>query len=90
MRNHGAGHQASSTGAGLRLIDIRPGEVVRVTAVDGGERVTSRLNDMGLFAGTTVEKLRGNGRGPVIVRVGPCRLALGRGVAEKIVVEAVR
>ncbi len=90
MRESRSDQRPYARGADLRLTEVRAGDVVRVVAVDGGERVTSRLNDMGLFVGTTVEKVRGNGRGPVIVRVGPCRLALGRGVAEKVVVETLR
>jgi len=69
-----------------RLTEVRPGEKVLVSGVDGGHRVTSRLSDLGLFVGTAIELIRGNGHGPVIIRIGPSRLALGRGVAEKILV----
>jgi len=72
-----------------RLTDVRSGEKVRVAKVDGGLRVTSLLSDLGIFAGTEIELIRGNGRGPVIIRIGPSRLALGRGVAEKIVVDRI-
>ncbi|MEN8150746.1 MAG: ferrous iron transport protein A [Planctomycetota bacterium] len=72
-----------------RLTELPVGEVVHVSAVDGGHRVTARLSDMGLFPGTEIEKLRGNGSGPVIIRIGPGRLALGRGVAEKVIVERI-
>jgi len=72
-----------------RLTEVRAGEVVHVSEVDGGHRVTSRLSDMGLYAGTEIEKLRGNGSGPIIIRIGPSRLALGRGVAEKIIVTRI-
>jgi len=72
-----------------RLTDVRPGEKVLVAEVDGGHRVTSRLSDLGIFAGTEIELIRGNGHGPVIIRIGPSRLALGRGVAEKIVVDRI-
>ena len=72
-----------------RLTDVRPGERVLVAEVDGGHRVTSRLSDLGVFAGTVIELIRGNGHGPVIIRIGPSRLALGRGVAEKIVVDRI-
>jgi Fe2+ transport system protein FeoA len=42
---------------------------------------------MGVVPGAVLEILRQNGRGPVLIALGESRLALGRGIAEKILVE---
>ena len=60
----------------------------RVILIDGGQRVRSYLNTLGIHIGdwlTVVQ--RAPFRGPVIVEVHGTRLALGRGVARKIRVD---
>ncbi len=46
----------------------------------------SRVEDMGLRAGKTVEMLNNEGRGPLLIKVDGSRLAIGRGMAMKIIV----
>ncbi len=61
---------------------------VRVMLIDGGHRVRSHLNTLGIHIGdwlTVVE--RAPFRGPVLVEINGSRLALGRGIAAKIRVE---
>jgi ferrous iron transport protein A len=56
--------------------------------IDGGHRVRSHLNTLGIHIGdwlTVVE--RAPFKGPVLVEVNGTRLALGRGVAAKIRVD---
>jgi ferrous iron transport protein A len=55
----------------------------------GGKEFTSRLTAMGLAIGSAFEVLQNRGRGPVLVRARGTRIALGRGEALKILVEAV-
>lgn len=64
------------------------GDRVRVRGHTGGERLASRLAEMGLFKGADLEVLSGGSKGPMIVRTGGSRLALGRGMALKILVES--
>ena len=45
----------------------------------------SRMEDMGLRIGRTVEMLN-NGSGPILLKVGESRIALDRGLAMKIMV----
>jgi ferrous iron transport protein A len=62
---------------------------VRVIAIDGGHGVRSHLNLLGIHIGdwlTVVE--RAPFRGPVLVEVNGSRVAIGRGVAAKVRVEA--
>ncbi len=70
----------------LDTVEVR--KQVRVIVIDGGHRVRSHLNTLGIHVGdwlTVVE--RAPFRGPVLVEVNGTRLALGRGVASKIQVE---
>jgi ferrous iron transport protein A len=76
--------------ATVRLAGIPAGETVRVTGLDGGIRVQSRLIGMGLVAGVRLDVRRNDGSGPVLVAVGHARIALGRGMAEKVRVEPVK
>jgi ferrous iron transport protein A len=60
----------------------------RVIMIDGGQRVRSYLNTLGIHIGdwlTVVQ--RAPFRGPVLVEIHGTRVALGRGVARKIRVD---
>jgi Fe2+ transport system protein FeoA len=76
--------------AGVRLAGVPPGETVRVTGVEGGIRVQSRLIGMGLIAGVRLDVRRNDGSGPVLFAVGHARIALGRGMAENVCVEPLK
>lgn len=55
----------------------------------GGGNLQNRLMNMGVYKGREIVKLSHIGlRGPVVVKVGRGILALGHGVAAKVVVEA--
>ncbi len=68
------------------LSHVREGEDVMVIQVEGGRGVHRRLRELGIGTGSRVKVIQNTG-GPVIVMVGDSRMGLGRGVAEKIVVE---
>ena len=60
----------------------------RVIMIDGGQRVRSHLNNLGIHIGdwlTVVQ--RAPFRGPVLVEVNGTRVALGRGIASKVQVD---
>ena len=60
----------------------------RVIMIDGGQKVRSYLNTLGIHIGdwlTVVQ--RAPFRGPVLVEIHGTRVALGRGVAQKIRVD---
>jgi ferrous iron transport protein A len=72
----------------IPLVSLPPGGRGRVVGiVGGGMNLRMRLLQMGLTPGTIVEVVDNRGRGPVLVRVRGVVIALGRGVAEKIIVE---
>ncbi|MGC9400683.1 MAG: FeoA family protein [Anaerolineae bacterium] len=73
----------------IPLAMVAPGEEVRLTAIRGGQRMRRRLADLGLNLGLTVRVIQRDGHGPLILAVKDSRLALGRGVAHKIMVELI-
>lgn len=62
-----------------------PGETVSIVGIDAGRGLGRKLVDMGLVPGTEIKVVTAHG-GPVIVEVKGTRLALGHGMAHKILV----
>jgi len=69
-----------------RLVFLPPGSRARVIGIDSGYGLRTRLLQMGLTPGAIVEIID-NTRGPIIIRVRGVIIALGRGMASKIIVE---
>ncbi len=59
-----------------------------VAQIDGGRQLAHRLRGLGLRVGSEVEMLHRKGQG-VVVSVGETRVALGAGVAEKLLIDPV-
>jgi ferrous iron transport protein A len=73
------------------LGSLEPEQRAVVVAIHGGIGVTGRLDAMGIRPGIVLEKVSGQHfRGPVVVRVGNNRIALGFGMARKVQVETGR
>lgn len=72
----------------MSLNQLKPGQKAQVVALAGGRSVQNRLVGMGLNVGCLVEILRSpNGRGgPALVATGGTRLAIGHGMASRIIV----
>lgn len=70
----------------MPLSMVQSGELVQVVAVRAGWGLQRRLADMGLTPGVRVKVINSQGRGPVILDLRGSRLALGHGVAHKIIV----
>ena len=68
------------------LLSLNPGERGVVVDLRGGPNFRSRLYAMGLAPGAIVRVLENYPRGPVIVEAGGTRLALGKGMAAKVLV----
>lgn len=75
----------------LSLDMLSDGEEVEVVTLVGGRGLVTRLAEMGITPGTRVKIVRRIGsRGPVEVYVRGSILALGWGVARRIIVRRVR
>jgi ferrous iron transport protein A len=67
------------------LIEMRPGEEGSVAFIKGGMRFQRRLNAMGIILGIKLRKISDAFlRGPVTVKVGNGRIAIGFGMAARI------
>ena len=67
-------------------------EIVEVKGQKGCNTGSSKdqlchIEDLGLRAGKMVEMLNNEGRGPILLKVDESRIAIGRGMAMKIMVE---
>ena len=71
----------------LPLTLTAPGEVVTVAEVRAGWGAGRRLADMGLVPGIQIQVVNSQRHGPVIINLRGSRLALGRGIAQKILVQ---
>ena len=70
----------------LPLAMAKPGENVVIKDIMGGSHARSRLASMGLKRGDFLEIINNNGLGRLIVGHETMRLAMGRGIAQKIMV----
>ncbi len=72
----------------MRLLDAKVGDVVRVVGFSG-RKMSARLLQVGLYPGDRLRILREAPLGgPLLVEVAGREMALGRGVAAQIQVEA--
>jgi ferrous iron transport protein A len=72
----------------LTLAEMRTGQIGTVVGVLGGHGLIQRLDALGIRPGKKVTKLSSTlFRGPVTLRVNNSRVAVGFGMARKIIVE---
>ncbi len=69
------------------LTGINAGENVVLIDIEGGRGIKSKLYSMGLVPGAKLTVLNQNVAGPIMIDLKNSRLALGRGIAQKIIVE---
>jgi ferrous iron transport protein A len=71
----------------MPLCAVKAGHSAKVVSIEQSQRFRKRLADLGIVVGCEVYVMRG-GSGPMILAVrNDSRLALGRGMAKKIMVE---
>jgi len=70
----------------LILASLPIGSHARITAILGGHGLHRRLMGLGLRIGSEIAVLHQRGRGVVVASAGN-RIALGGGVAEKLLIE---
>jgi len=72
----------------LSLIQMKENRKGKVSEISGGRGLQNRLMSMGIYQGREITKLSHFVlRGPVAIKVGRSVLALGFGMASKIIVE---
>ncbi|MGE5280334.1 MAG: FeoA family protein [Deltaproteobacteria bacterium] len=75
----------------MTLNKVKKDHKVTILEVAAGRMANARLSSLGLRPGVMVTKISSFAlRGPVAVRVGRSTVAIGHGMAEKIIVESSR
>lgn len=68
------------------LSEVPEGMSVSIVGIEGGRGLKSRLTTMGLLPGTQIKVLHNGRFGPFVISIKNSRMAIGRGVADKIMV----
>jgi ferrous iron transport protein A len=72
------------------LDQINENMKTKVVDIRGGAGIRQRLSQMGIHPGDEITMLRfGALRGPILIEVHGSQVALGRGIASKIIVEEI-
>ncbi|HDS09813.1 MAG TPA: ferrous iron transport protein A [Firmicutes bacterium] len=72
-----------------KLTLICSGVPVRIVDIVGGFTLEKKLESLGIRKGVLITKLTSQfGRGPITISIGKTQVALGYGMADKIIVEA--
>lgn len=72
----------------IPLTHIPVGKLVRLVKIKGGREITHRLVEMGLTPGVEFKILQDAG-GPLLLAIRDSRIALGRGMAFRVLVQMV-
>jgi len=68
------------------LSKVKAGETVKLTRVNAGQGLNSRLASMGLLPNVEITVVRNGHPGPFVISVKGSKMMLGRGIANKIMV----
>ena len=71
------------------LLSLKNGCSGRIASIEGGNLMVRRMLSLGLRVGTVINMLNHRGRSVVIQNAGT-RVALGPGMAEKLLVEPLK
>ena len=75
----------------LRITDMRAGEDGIVLEVQGGRGLIRRLELLGIRKGNRIKKLSSQFmHGPIVLEVAGSQIAVGFGMANKVIVEVKR
>ncbi|MGB2863849.1 MAG: FeoA family protein [Sedimentisphaerales bacterium] len=72
----------------ISLSTVKSGQTVKLTGVEAGRGLNSRLAAMGLLPNVEITVVSNGHPGPFVVSVKGSRLMLGRGMADKIMVRS--
>lgn len=75
--------------AEISLLNIKTGQKVKLIRVDAGEGLKSRLAALGMVPNVQITIINKGRPGPFVVSFKGSRIALGRGMTEKIMVRPI-
>ncbi|MBU0700952.1 ferrous iron transport protein A [bacterium] len=69
------------------IVDMEPNQAGVIVEIRGGQKIASRLSTLGLVVGANIKKVsRHILQGPVVVETGRTQIAIGFGMAQKVLV----
>lgn len=68
------------------LSQVDEGQIVSIVSIGGGRGLRNRLTTMGLLPKIRIRVVHNGRFGPFVIRIKNSRMAIGRGVADKIMV----
>ncbi len=69
------------------LSTVADGDTVRLVQVRAGRGLNSRLASMGFVPGAAIRVVSNNHPGPFVVVIKDVKVVLGRGVAQKVLIQ---
>lgn len=70
------------------VVDLNEGEIGEIVSLQGVGGFLNKLDAMGIRIGVTIEKVSSQFmRGPVCIKIGNTEVAIGYGMAKKIIVK---
>lgn len=70
----------------MPLNNVNMGMHAQIDDIQGSERICKKIMEMGLNKGMVIQMVR-NDVGPLIIKIGESRLAIGRGMAQRVIVK---
>ncbi len=75
----------------VSLAQMRPGQKGKIVEINGGCGLVSRMEALGIQKGKEIQKVSGQlMRGPVLLKYNNTQVAIGFGMASKVLVEVNR
>lgn len=72
----------------MDLTQVKEGEKYRVLEIQSGLMVFKKLDNLGIRKGVEIIKVSSQpAKGPVVIQIGNTQIAIGYGMAKKIIVE---
>ncbi|MFP3910241.1 MAG: ferrous iron transport protein A [Archaeoglobaceae archaeon] len=69
------------------LSELGSGREGVVTRLEGGQGFRHRVETMGIRIGKRIRVVAKHPWGPIVVDIGGCQVTMGRGMANKVIVE---
>ncbi|RLI65869.1 MAG: ferrous iron transport protein A [Candidatus Asgardarchaeum californiense] len=66
----------------MMLTQLKPGEIARIVAIEGGHGLRQKLYLRGICEGNSIRAI--SCRGPITVEVDRNTVSIGRGMAQKV------
>jgi len=82
---------ADFVGNQISLAQMQAGQKGKIVGINGGQGLVRRLEALGIKEGTEIKKISEQWmRGPVLLQHGNTQVALGFGIASKVMVQVTR